>query len=112
MFTTHKKNLPSARTIIIAIYIALSLLYIIVNLWINFKNNVIQWSYLNGKQTLIQEILTSADETKCQPFTVFLKEEKVELVNTKCLQTAANQNSAEPEAEPSSPANTAENASE
>lgn len=95
MFPVHKKNLPSAKTLVISLYIGFSLIYILANLWINFKNNVMQWSYLNGKQALLQEIIKEADATKCQPFTVFLKEQKVELVNTQCLQRASEEKTVE-----------------
>ena len=79
-------NKTTAVIVVIAIYVALSLGYILFTEWRDYQANSLQQSFLEGRTFTIQQIIQQAENENCQPFFIFSDEKRVNLVNLDCLQ--------------------------
>lgn len=79
-------------TVVLAIYIFASAIFIVYVLYQNFKINYIENSYKSGQNATIEQIITQAEDKSCSPFYVYNTSKKVQLVNTACLTATKDQN--------------------
>jgi len=75
-------------TVVLAIYILASALFIVYVLYQNFKVNYIENSYASGQDATIAQIITQAEDESCSAFYVYTTSKKVQLINTACLTAA------------------------
>lgn len=83
------------RTVCI-VYIVLSLLFIGYTVWTNFKLRYAQQSYEAGQRATIEQLITQAQGTDCQPFSVYTDTQEVKLINVDCLQAAETTDTVSP----------------
>ena len=70
----------------VAVYIVFSLGYIVYKEWKEFKIDVEQRSFLEGRNETIEQVIQRAQNESCEPFAVFSLEKEVSLINVECLQ--------------------------
>jgi len=73
---------------VIAIYLVLSVGYIGYDLWNNFTQNVVVAAFNQGKSATIQELITAAENEKCEAFPVNMGQKQIKLINVACLNKA------------------------
>jgi hypothetical protein len=71
---------------LLGLYILFSIAYIGLDFYNDFKQNYIDASYNQGRRATVEQVITQAEQSQCQPFSVFLDEKKVQLYNAACLQ--------------------------
>ncbi len=81
------KNFWNWKTIVVTIWIILSVLYI----WFDIFNKFVIWMYQNWYATAVNSLIEQASNKECKSFTVYNDKNKVELVNVACLQKAQEQ---------------------
>lgn len=91
-FKKSKLDKKTIWTIVIAIYIFASAVFIVYVFYQNFKINYIDKSYSNGQDATIAQIITQAEDTSCSPFYVYTATKKVQLINTACLAASTESN--------------------
>lgn len=79
-------------TIVLAIYVLASAIFIVYVLYQNFKIQYSENAYNSGQQATIQQIITQAKDESCAPFYVYTTTEKVQLISTACLTVTENTN--------------------
>ena len=70
--------------LLLTAWILFSAGYIVNDLWQDFKTKRTSAAYEQGKTEIIQGLIQEA--AKCQPFNIFNKEQKVDLIAVQCLQ--------------------------
>lgn len=67
-------------------------LYIANDIWNDFKdeqiNTALQSGYEQGVAATVNQTMTQAENKECKAFSIYTKDKSVEVINTKCLQTA------------------------
>lgn len=94
----EKINRTTIIKTILVLYLILSAAYIAYDRWQAFQANIVQSSLMEGRRATIEELINQA-QSSCQPFSVFLDEEEVQLINVECLQSppeAGNEENAPP----------------
>ena len=66
-------------------WIVFSIIYIINDIWRDFKNVQMLNAYEQGRVETINQLIQEAE--KCQPFSIFSAEKQIQLINTDCLET-------------------------
>jgi hypothetical protein len=89
MKQTSKSFQPRYLKIALGVYIVISLGYMAVTQWNNFKTNYIEKSYTQGQRDTIAQLLTQANDEECKSFAVYLDTTQVELINVNCVQNQA-----------------------
>ena len=83
---TNKNNTRSILNVVVGVWLALSTIGILWMNWNDFKENklepVYRDAYKNAQETTMKAVMD--ESKKCQPFQVFVGQERVELVNTSC----------------------------
>ncbi len=82
-----KLSKKTAIGIVVVLYIAISLGYILYGQWQDFRADSAQRSFLEGRALTIEQIIQQAEDENCQPFFVFSDDKRVNLINIDCLQT-------------------------
>jgi len=68
--------------LLVFLWIVFSIVYIINDIWSNFKNVQISNAYQQGRADTVNTLITEAE--KCQPFSVFSAEKQVQLIKMGC----------------------------
>ena len=76
--------------IILIVWVVFSLCYIASDIWDGFKTGVMEHSYMAGKTDTVRTLLEQSRAAKCQPFNVYLGDDKVDLIDIKCLSGGSN----------------------
>lgn len=71
--------------VLISVWIVFSVVYIISDVWSDFKNTQILSAYEQGRTDTINALIIEAE--KCQPFPVFSAEKQIQLISISCLET-------------------------
>lgn len=79
------KNIPF-KTILVSLWIFISVVYIWFDAYSKFKTQIIQSSYDAWISSTISSILEKANDKECKPFDVYLWDNKTTLINVNCLQ--------------------------
>lgn len=70
-------------------WVIFSIAYIAWDLWTDFQKDQLSVAYSQGYQQAVNDTvnqaMTQAENEKCEPFTIYNKEKKVDVINTKCL---------------------------
>lgn len=80
--------------VVVLIWSLFSIAYIANDIWTDFQkeqiNSALQTGYQQGVSDMVNQAITNAENTKCEPFSIFDKNKgkSVEVINTKCLQSA------------------------
>lgn len=74
------------KKIALVFWVTLSTLYIAYDIFDNFKNVVLQNVYTSGQTDTIAKLIEQASNKECKPFSVYIRDNKVDLVNVACLQ--------------------------
>jgi len=69
---------------LVFLWIVFSVMYIIWNIWSDFKNVRILNAYEQGRIDTINVLITEAE--KCEPVTVTGVEKKISIISTHCLE--------------------------
>lgn len=83
------KNIPF-KTILVSLWIFISVFYIWFDAYSKFKTQIIQWSYEAWISSTVSSILEKANDKECKTFDVYLWDKKATLINVECLQKAEN----------------------
>ena len=70
--------------VILALWIAFSFIYIVTDIWQNFKQNELLRVVNQAQSEIVSQLILEAE--KCEPFPVFVGETKVELIKVGCEQ--------------------------
>lgn len=91
-FILNKMTITTKTIAIVlaGVWIIFSVVYIAWDRWDRFKNGQMTQAYNLGKTDTINAAISQAKNTKCEPFSIFDKNQNknVEVINTKCLQSA------------------------
>lgn len=79
------KNKTNTLLIVLVVWFAVSAIYMVQDLW----RNGISATYQAGYQKAITDIIVRSDT--CQPFDVYIGENKTQLISVPCLQAAQQQ---------------------
>ena len=79
---TKKIILP----IIVGLYVVVSLAYILVSEYNDFKLRYIQQSFEEGRKATINELIQHVQSQDCTPVDVYNEKTKLQLVDVSCLQ--------------------------
>lgn len=75
-----------------AIWILFSLAYIAFDIWDDFKKEQLsiafQSGYQQGVSDAVSQALSQAENEKCEPFSIYNKEKRADVINTACLKQA------------------------
>lgn len=94
----HYMNITKQQLIkgAVALYIVLSLVYLLYSLWGSIVVGYGQKAFTQGREATIAQLIQQAEDKNCQPFSVYTTEKTVQLINITCLK--------EPESEETSSA--------
>ncbi|MEW5907864.1 MAG: hypothetical protein AB1643_01640 [Patescibacteria group bacterium] len=84
--TTPKKIISH---LIVLIWIIFSLIYIVYDVWSDFKSKQLNQAYQQGKIDTINTLIKEAEQ--CNPLPVFSDEKQIQLINVSCLQAPATE---------------------
>ena len=70
---------------IVFVWILFSMVYIINDIWSDFKNTRILNAYEQGRIETINQLVRETED--CQPVSIFNEEKQIQLINTDCLET-------------------------
>jgi len=73
---------------LLIVWATVSIIYIGYITWTDYKVKGITQAYQAGKADTVNGIIKQSEDAKCQAFTIFNGDMKVELVATNCLQKA------------------------
>ena len=90
MFT--KKNVLHFLGVV---WILVSVGYIVVDQWQDFKVRELSVAYQNGRADAIRTIMTEVD--KCKPLPLFSDEKEISVVSIECLQQTIEEEATEGE---------------
>lgn len=69
-----------------------SIAYIANDIWSDFKteqiNDALQSGYKQEVAATVNQAMAQAENKECKAFSIYTKDKSVEVINTKCLQTA------------------------
>jgi hypothetical protein len=88
-----KVNKKVLSVAIVFIWSVFSIAYIANDIWTDFQreqiNVALQSGYQQGVADMVNDAITSAENEKCEPFSMFDKNKgkNVEVINIKCLQS-------------------------
>lgn len=72
-----------------AIWILFSIAYIANDVWMDFQNErinaALRSGYDQGVADTVSQAMTQAENEKCDPFSIYNKEKKVDVINVACL---------------------------
>lgn len=80
---------PSAKKIILIVWVVFSILYVAYNEWSRFSVYVMQRSYEQGVTDAVSQVIQQSQT--CKAFPVNVGQNKATLVNVDCLKQAQNQ---------------------
>ncbi len=60
-------------------------------MWSDFQVGFLNQAYQAGRTDTVNQLMTQAENTSCQPFSVFNDDKQVQVINVACL-TAAQPN--------------------
>jgi len=83
--TKKAKNKMNTLLIVLVVWFALSAIYMVQDLW----RNGISATYQAGYQKAIADIMVSSES--CQPFDVYIGENKTQLISIPCLEAIQKQ---------------------
>lgn len=69
----------------IALYIVLSLVYMLYSFWGTVVVGYGQKAFTQGREATIAQLIQQAEDKNCQPFSVYAAEKEVQLINITCL---------------------------
>ena len=75
--------------LILFLWVIFSVVYIINDIWSNYKNVQLVNAYNQGKADTINVLITEAE--KCQPFSVFSEEKEIQLIKIGCPEASPGQ---------------------
>jgi len=67
---------------LVFLWIVFSIVYIVNNVWSDFKNVQLTQSYNQGRTDTINQLIQEAE--KCQPVSVFSEEKEIKLIKIGC----------------------------
>jgi hypothetical protein len=67
---------------LVFLWIVFSIVYIINDLWSNYKNVQLVQAYNQGRADTINALIQEAE--KCQPFSVYSSEKEIQLIKIGC----------------------------
>ena len=73
------------KQIAILLWIAFSVFYILLDIYQGFRAGIVEQAYLSGKTSTAAALMEIAEDPSCKPFSVFIGEKKIDLVNVACL---------------------------
>lgn len=76
----------SIKHIAIGLYVVVSLSYIGLVQWTNFKIQYSERAFQSGQADAIAQLINQAENSECQPFSVYNQQTNVELINMTCVQ--------------------------
>jgi hypothetical protein len=72
-----------------SVWILLSIAYIAIDIWDDFKkeqlNAALQSGYQQGVTDTVNQAITQAENEKCEPFSMYNKDKKIDVINVACL---------------------------
>lgn len=71
--------------LLVSAWIIFSIVYIINDVWSDFKNVKMLNAYERGRAEIINQLIQEAE--KCQPVPIFSAGKQIQLINTDCLKT-------------------------
>lgn len=78
--------------VIVLVWIVFSIVYIANDVWTDFQkeqiNSALQSGYQQGVSDTVDQAMTQAENKECKAFSIYNKDKSVEVINTKCLQSA------------------------
>jgi len=72
--------------IVLLIWIVFSVIYILYDVWSDFKLKALNQAYQQGRADTINALIQQAE--KCDPIPVLSGEKKIEVINVNCLKTS------------------------
>jgi len=72
--------------IVLLIWIIFSVIYILYDVWSDFKLKALNQAYQQGRADTINALIQQAE--KCDPIPVLSGEKKIEVINVNCLKTS------------------------
>ena len=75
--------------IILVVLLLIALSYIGWQFWIGISNSI----FRTGYSSAVEQLMTTAENEKCEPFPIFLGEKTIYLINVKCLEEQTGEQS-------------------
>ena len=72
--------------IILLIWIIFSVIYILYDIWSDFKLKALNQAYQQGRADTINALIQQAE--KCDSIPIFSGEKKIEVINVNCVKTS------------------------
>ena len=72
--------------IVLLIWIVFSVIYILYDVWSDFKLKALNQAYQQGRADTINALIQQAE--KCDPIPVLSGEKRIEVINVNCLKTS------------------------
>lgn len=73
--------------LLLILWLIFSAGYIAWNIWGNIRDKLLTQAYLQGVNDTVNNLITEAEKTECQPISIFNKEAKkeIQVINIKCI---------------------------
>lgn len=73
----------------VSVWILFSIAYIAMDIWGDFQkeqvNAALQSGYQQGVTDTVTQAITQAENAKCEPFSIYNKDKKIDVINVTCL---------------------------